>query len=73
MTLQELVAVWKELRDTGELVFCDLVDAVDEVVGITNPEGIKVRDLDPPNSPLSPEVWLNERLAELKENQQPNS
>ena len=70
MTLKELIAVWEELnvKDTGELGFCDLANAVEKVVGITNSEGIKVRDLEPP---LSPEIWLAERLAELK-NQQPN-
>lgn len=71
MELKEIIAIWGELhvKDTGELGFYDLADAVEKVVGITR-DGVKVRDLDPA---LSPEVWIDKRLAELRENQQPNS
>ena len=74
MELKEIVDIWDKLhvKDTGELGFCDLADAVEKVVGITC-DGVKVRDLDPVEPPLSPEIWINERLIELRENQQPNS
>jgi len=88
MTLQEIIAVWDELhvKDTGELGFCDLADAVEKVVGITNNEGVKVRDLDPNKSILRPveesfdttcaqyralRTWIDKRVMEL-EDQQPN-
>ncbi len=69
MTLQELVDVWSELKDINELGFCDLANAVEKIVGITNSGGVKVRDL---NSPLPSEVFIEGVLAALEENQQPN-
>ena len=73
MKLQEIIDVWDELhvKDTGELGFCDLANAVEKVVGITNKEGVKVRDLQSPYSPVSPEIWLAECIMELRD-QQPN-
>ena len=73
MTLEELIAVWDELhvKDTGELGFCDLADAVEKVVGITNNEGLKIRDLDPDKPILCPEDWMAEHLMKLRD-QQPN-
>lgn len=66
MTIQELIDVWDELhvKDTGELGFCDLVNAVEKVVGITN-NGV--------NQPLCPEVWSAEHHRSISENQQSNS
>ncbi len=38
MKLTDVIAVWDKLhaQDTGELVYCDLEAAVEEVVGVEN-------------------------------------
>jgi len=75
MTLQEIIDIWEELhvKDTGELGFCDLANAVREVVGITNNEGVKVFDLDPAKAPPLSKCLeeLEKWIMELR-NQQPN-
>jgi len=38
MKLSEVIRIWERLhiKDTGELGFCDLADAIEEVVGLAN-------------------------------------
>jgi len=48
MKLTEVIAIWEKLhiKDTGEIGYCDLHDAIEEVVGVENDIDCSVSSTD---------------------------